>query len=286
MYIKHYICYYAIKVEGNIMVINDILFKTQLNYQIQAALDEPEEEILDIKDVQNINLHHCLFSDFKKAMEYVREHNKDYSFSDFTIEAVKPSPADFSETKKFDFVELTDYAKHTAITIGNMALFSELQKIASAAEHFNYNVSSAHEKKIGTVLSFQDYNNYFISQQPDTFQELGSCVVGGGNEEAIKITATLHESSTDKHPIVSIRSCSLNTNTYLPNIDIIDLNTIYKTNASIMEVFAYMSYTDHLHEKFNASFDKLLFSGSIQVESLEDMYSNHYDLSTFDYLNR
>ena len=133
------------------MVINDIMFKTHLNYQIQANAIESEDTSLDLKDVQHIDLHRCYFSEFKKAMEYIREHNSDYNFSDFTINAVKPAPADFSENKKYDFVELTDYAKHTAITIGNMSLFSELQKIASAAETFNYQVykaSATPEKKI------------------------------------------------------------------------------------------------------------------------------------------
>jgi hypothetical protein len=268
------------------MVINDILFKTQLNYQIQAATDEPEDDSLNIEDVKHIDLHRCLFSDFKKAMTYVRENNPDYNYSDFTIDAVKPAPADFSENKKYDFVELTDYAKHTAITIGNMTLFSELQKIASAAEQFNYNVAEPLEKRIGNVLSFQDYDNYFVTDSPNTFQEIGSCVIGGGNAEAVKIAATLHASSTETHPIVSVRAFSLNTNTYLPNVDIIDLNTIYKSNASIMEVFAYMSFNDNLNGKFNESFDKLLFSGSFQIDSLEDMYSKHYDLSTYDYLNK
>ena len=268
------------------MVVNDILFKTQLNYQIQAASEEQEAEKLDIADVQNIDLHRCLFSDFKKAMIYVREHNKDYDFSDFTIDAVKPAPADFSENKKYDFVELTDYAKHTAITIGNMTLFSELQKISSASEQFNYSVSAHQEKKVANVFSFQDYNNYFVNEQPNTFQEIGSCVIGGGNSEVVKLTATMHESSTEERPIVSIRAYSINTNSYLPNMDIIDLSTIYKANASIMEVFAYMSYRDYLKGKFNHSFDKLLFSGSIQVEALEDMYSKHYNLATFDYINQ
>lgn len=270
------------------MVINDIMFKTHLNYQIQANTIESEDTSLDLKDVQHIDLHRCYFSEFKKAMEYIREHNSDYDFSDFTINAVKPAPADFSENKKYDFVELTDYAKHTAITIGNMSLFSELQKIASAAETFNYQVykaSATPEKKIGNVISFQDYSNYFLADETNTFQELGSCVIGGGNEEAIKLTATLHASSTAEKPIISIRAFSLNTNSYLANQDIIDLDTIFKTNASLMEVFAYMSYYDYQNNDFNKSFDKLLFSGTFQVESLEDMYAQHYSLGTFDYIN-
>lgn len=268
------------------MIVNDIMFRTQLNYQIQAAIDEQEDDSLNIEDVKHIDLHRCLFSDFKKAMLYIRENYPDYNYSDFTIDAVKPAPTDFSENKKYDFMELTDYAKHTAITIGNMTLFSELQKIAGAAEQFNFKVAEPHEKKIGNVLSFQDYNNYFVSETPNTFQEIGSCVVGGGNAEPVKIAATLHASSTKDRPIVSVRAFSLSTNTYLPNIDIIDLGTIFKANASIMEVFAYMSYYDHLNGKFNHSFDKLLFSGALQIESLEDMYSQHYNLGTFDYLNR
>ncbi|MBQ7148976.1 MAG: hypothetical protein IJR96_09525 [Pseudobutyrivibrio sp.] len=268
------------------MVMNDILFRTQLNYQIQANTPKVQDDKLKIGDIQNIDLHRCVFADFKKAMEYVRDSSPDYSFSDFTIEAVKPAPADFSEDKKYDFVELTEYAKHTAITIGNMALFSELQKIASAAEQFNYNVASPHEKRIGNVLSFEDYDNYSVKETPDTFEELGSCVIGGGNAEAVKLAATFHESSTTEKPIISVRAFSLTTSTYLPNVDIIALDTIYKPNASMMEVFAYMSYADYKNNTFNMSFDKLLASRSLDIDSLEDMYSKHYDLRTFDYINR
>lgn len=270
------------------MVINEIMFKTHLNYQIQANTVLTEDTSLELKDVQHVDLHRCYFNEFKKAMEYIRDHSKDYNFSDFTINAVKPAPADFSENKKYDFVELTEYAKHTAITIGNMSLFSELQKISGAAETFNYqvfNASASHEKKPGNVLSFQDYSNYFLADETNTFQELGSCVIGGGNEEAVKLTATLHESSTEERPIISIRAFSLNSNSYLPSQDIIDLDTIFKANASLMEVFAYMSYFDYQNNDFNKSFDKLLFSGVFQVESLEDMYSKHYSLGTFDYIN-
>ena len=268
------------------MVINDILFKNHLNYQIQAST-EPEEDVkLDIKDVQNIDLHRCVFADFKKAMEYVREHNPDFNFSDFSIDAVKPAPADFSEDKKYDFVELTEYAKHTAINIGNITLFSELQKIASASEQFNYNVASPQDKKSVNVLSFEDYDSYYIPDTLNTFQEIGSCVLGGGNAEPIKLTATLHGSSTDDRPIVSIRAYSLSSNTYLENRDIVGINSIYKANASIMEVFAYLSYYDYKHNMFNQSFDKLMFSGALQIDSLEDMYSEHYNLTAFDYINR
>lgn len=268
------------------MVINDILFRTQLNYQLQANSQESTEDKLDIKEVKNIDLHHCVFADFKKAMEYVRDHNPDYSFSDFTIEAVKPAPVDFSEDKKYDFVQLTEYARHTAITIGNMTLFSELQKIASAAEQFNYNMASHEERKSANVLSFEDYNSYSVPDHIGSFQELGSCVIGGGISEPVKLTATLHGSSTKERPIVSVRAYSLSSNTYSTNRDIISLNEIYMANASIMEVFAYLSYHDYTHNMFNHSFDKLMFSGLFQIDSLEDMYSHHYNLTAFDYANQ
>ena len=81
-----------------------------------------------------------------------------------------------------------------------------------------------------------------------TMEELGSCVIGGGNEGAIKIAATFHESSTREHPILSIRFYSLNNGVYLTNRDIIGIDNIYKANASLMEAFAYMSYRDYLNK--------------------------------------
>ena len=40
-------CYYSVRVEDNIMVVNNVLFKTHLNYQIQASIDEQKDDNLD-----------------------------------------------------------------------------------------------------------------------------------------------------------------------------------------------------------------------------------------------
>ena len=266
-----------------IMMVNDLLFQTHLSYQIQTQEQEEDSAEITLEDVKDIDLHRCRYRDFHKAMEYLLNTQSDISFSETSIQAVKP--ADFSEERKYDFVELTDFAKHQAVTIGNMALFSDLQKIASATEQFNYSIASPHEKHAANVFSFADYDNYIVKDQPLITEELGSCVIGGGNAEAIKLTATFHESSTAERPIISIRAFSLSNNTYMDNSDIVDLNTVFLPNASLMEVFAYMSYTDNKNGLFNQSFDRLMASGLFEVDSLEDMYSHHYDLRTFDLNN-
>lgn len=263
------------------MLMNKGLFSTQLYKKIQANTPDDEPKAPDIEDVKNIDIHRCTFSDFKKAMSYMRSINAEYCFNDFTIDAVKPSPIDFSEEQNYDFVVLTEYAKHSAITMGNMALLSDIQKLYNAAENFNYTVAVLQPHK-ANILSFQDYNNYEVKEQPNIIEELGSCVIGGGNEEALKLTATFHASSTAIHPIISISGFSLTSRSYLTNRDIVDLDTIYKPNASMMEVFAYLSYMDHLNNQFNKTFDKLLISNKIELDSLDDMYSTHFDLTIFD----
>ncbi len=262
------------------MMVNDILFQTHLNYQIDANTPQDEDDSISMKDISQIDLHHCLFADFLKVLSFMRDNNPDMDYSDFSIDAIKP--AGFVEDMAYDFVELTDYAKHTAITIGNMALFSDLQKISSAIESFNLNANDGDaSEKIGNVYSFNDYDNYEIKDNSAIFQEIGSCVVGGGNDEAIKLTASFHGSSTIERPIISIRSYSLSTNMYLTNQDIIDITGIYKPNASIMEVFAYLSYYDYKHDAYNQSFDKLLIGGDVTIDNLDDMYAKSYDLSAF-----
>lgn len=266
------------------MVINNILFKNHLNYQIQAKTEEQHKPAEDNTSIKAIDLHYCYFSEYKRAMEYIRDNSLEFDFSDFSIDAVKPAPADFSEDKKYNFIELIDYAKHTAITIGNMALFNELQKIQSAAEKFNFKTASPQDQRKATIMSFDAYNNYEIKTAPSIFDELGSCVVSSIEGDPIKLTATYHASSTPERPIISVRSYSLTSNTYSSNIDIIDFDAIYKPNATIMETFAYMSYYDHAHNKFNHSFDKIMYSDTYSIDTIEDMYSSHYDLRTFDYL--
>lgn len=267
-------------VEGDAMVIKEIQFKTHLNYQIQASSNEKDEATFTVSDVENINLRKCRFDDFKNALIYIRDNNPEISFSDAVIDTVKPSG--FSEDKIYNFIELIEFAKHTAINIGNMALFIELQKLARAADTFTLEVRHKITRKPTNIIPFEDYNDYEIKEPPVTTDELGSCVIGGGNDEPVKITATFHESATPVTPIVSIRVFSLATNSYLPNVDIINLDTIFKPNATLMEAFAYLSYQDYQKHTFNHSFDQLLANGVVSVNNLEDMYSKHYDLNLAD----
>ncbi|MBR1624063.1 MAG: hypothetical protein IJ675_09190 [Pseudobutyrivibrio sp.] len=260
----------------------DYLFKSHLNYQLEAreaAEDQPE---IKLDDIMHINLHSCTFKDFSECMNYARDKYPDLNFSDSSVESIKPN--NYDPDSKYDFVKLADYAKHTAITIGNMALFSELQKITSAIG--NLTVARSYEdKKLASVMSYEDYSGYDIKRQPSIAEEIGSCVIGGGNDGAIKITAHFHDSSTDNRPIISIIFYALNTGLYMTNQDIIDINNIYKPNATVIETFAYMSYKDFLNNQFNYSFDKLMISGLLDIDSLDDMYSNHYDLRLFDESN-
>ena len=267
------------------MVMNDILFRTQLNYQIETNNDKEQDVPLSMDDLRDIDLHRCRFTEFQKAISYIRDNNNDLLFSDSSIDAIKP--ADFSDDKIYNFIELIEFARHTAITIGNMGLFSELQKISTAADKFTYQSRQTVAKKTEPVLSFQDYDNYEIknANYALTSEEIGSYVISGGMDEAIRVTAYFHDSSTPVCPIILVRFFSLSTSTYLPNEDIINLDTIFKPNASIIETFAYLSYQDYMKNTFNQTFDKLMFGGAIDVNTLDDMYSKHYDLTLYDHLN-
>lgn len=265
------------------MEMTDFLFRTHLHYQIEANSDEDDEEEVSLDDIKSIDLHRCTFSDFKKALTYVRDNYPDYYFSDTALEAVKP--AGFKENEIYDFVSLSEYAKHTAITIGNMALFSELQKLASATELLHVNNATGQELESNQTEAIGSFFNYRIEPETAVTEELGSCVIGGGNIDTYKLTAYFHDSSRRERPIVEVRSYSISTKTYLPNPDIIDISTIYKANATLMEAFAYMCYEDYRKKRNTQSFDKLLISGEVDVDELDDMYSIHYDLRIYDRLN-
>ena len=49
------------------MVMNDILFRTQLNYQIETNNDNDQEVPLSLDDLRDIDLHRCRFAEFQKA---------------------------------------------------------------------------------------------------------------------------------------------------------------------------------------------------------------------------
>lgn len=263
------------------MEMTDYLFRTHLHYQIEANSDEGDDKEITLDEIKHIDLHRCHFDDFKKAMLYVRDNYPDYYFSDATLDAIKP--AGYRDDTVYDFVVLSDYAKHTAITIGNMALFNELQKIASASELLNVKNADLTTDSDGEP-PMDSYLNYNLEPTANVIEELGSCVIGGGTDDTYKLTAVFHDSSRRERPIISVHSYSINTGTYLPNTDIIDISTIYKPNATLMEAFAYMCYEDYRKKRDTQSFDKLLVSGDVDVDKLDDMYSQHYDLRIYDKL--
>jgi hypothetical protein len=259
---------------------NDILFRTHLQYQIDTSQQAGDSDnVITLADVESINLHKCTFNDFRHAVLYVREQNPEMFFVESILETIKP--AGYIKTKLYDFIELTEYARHEVINIGNMALFSELQKVANAVELFQKEISKVAPKPT-PVITFDDYNNHDIKSQPIVAEELGSCVITGGNQSAIRVTAHLHPSSTEEHPIVRVNYYSLTMGFALDNVDVIDLNNIYLDNASLIEAFVYMSYNDYMNNLYNYSFDKLLIERSIDLDSIDDMYSKHCDLRVLD----
>ncbi len=262
--------------------MENTLFKTYLNYHINANVDNPEDEMENI-NINEIDLHKCSFEEFKKVLLTMQEENPDYHFRESSLDSVKPT--DYTEAHKYDFVELTDFAKHTAVGIGNMALFSDLQKIAGAIELFREDQQN-NEERLLNVIPFEDYNNYSVKNPQMNFEEIGSCVVGGGDGGAFRIAAGFHESSTIDKPIIAIKVYTIPSGGYTPNQDIIDLENIYKPHATLMETFAYMSYKDYLEDKYNESFDKLLISGAYELDTLDDMYNETYDLTLFDHINK
>jgi len=269
------------KKRGDVMDRGDLLFRKHLNFQIETQSDEDNEKEVELDDIKSIDLHHCSFSDFKRALTYARNNYPEYYFSDTSLDSIKPSDSEID--KKHDYITLSEHASRAAISIGNMTLFNELQKITSAARVFNVNSTGAEILEDSTDYSME---SFLSIDSPNIYEELGSCVIGGGSADTYKLTAYFHDSSRKERPIIAVHSYSINTNSYLPNIDIIDVSNIYKPNASLMEAFAYMCYEDHRKKSTSLSFDKLLISGNIDIDELDDMYSKHYDLRIYDRTNR
>ena len=105
----------------------DLRFKSHLNYQIEARESSNDVPEIGRDDILHINLRSCTFKEFTECMTFARGKYPDLNFSDTSIESIRPS--NFSTDSRYDFVEQANSAKNTAITIGNITLFNELQKI-------------------------------------------------------------------------------------------------------------------------------------------------------------
>ncbi|MCR5416144.1 MAG: hypothetical protein K6E79_05050 [Pseudobutyrivibrio sp.] len=258
----------------------DYLFSTHLNSQIESNTEVNDIPEVHIADISSVDLHNCTYDDFCQVMEFVRSNYPEYYFSDASLAAIKP--ANYQPEEKYDFMEQADYAKHTAILIGNMTLFSELQKIVSAEEIVLYNRKESgdiDEEKAFSINSLFT-NNHDVDATD--YEIMASCVVGMGELNPYKLSAIKHASSTLDDPVVLIQIYSLNTSTYLPNSNIINLNAIDRRDATLMEAFAYMSYHDYIDGKHEHSFEDLINSGSLGVLSLEDMTVRRLDLLAYD----
>jgi len=258
----------------------DFLFRNQLNYQINLNTSDAEPASENDVDINKINLRHCTYSEFRKALTYAKDNNPEYDFRYGTLEQIKPMNC--LEDSKYDFVLLTDSAKNTALIIGNITLLNDLQKVSGAEElimskrHGDVFVDTS-DAAFERYMSL-DVNDYGI------LEELGSTVITG-IEDTYKVTATFHDSSRKERPIVSVRFFSIKNNSYLSNRDIVDITNIYKANATLLEAFAYMSFYDYKKKRKESSFDSIIYSAGIEINGLEDMYNLHYDLRIFDELN-
>ena len=258
----------------------DFLFRNQLNYQINLNSSDDDQATVNDVDISKINLHHCTYSEFKQALTYAKDNNPEYDFRYGTLDQIKPMNC--LEDAKYDFVVLTDSAKNTALVIGNITLLNDLQKVSGAEEllmskrHGDIFVDTS-DAAFDRYMSL-DINDYGI------LEELGSTVITC-LEDTYKVTATFHDSSRNERPIVSVRYFSIKNNSYLSNRDIVDITNIYKANATLLEAFAYMSFYDYKKKRKESSFDSVIYHAGLEINDLDDMYSQHYDLRIFDELN-
>ena len=84
----------------------DFLFRNQLNYQLKVNSPEADESSINADEISKIDLHHCTYSEFRKALTYAKDNNPDYDFRYGTLEQIKPMNC--LEDSKYDFVVLTD----------------------------------------------------------------------------------------------------------------------------------------------------------------------------------
>ena len=255
----------------------DILFKTTLDFQIEQELQNEDDNTITIDDIGKIDLHNATFFQFQMAMQFVKENYPDYYFSDATVKALNPSGS--APEERHDFIEIADNARIMAVNIGNMVLFNELQKIVSAEEIIQYNRNDGGDIDEERVFSINSIFSMSTQVDATSYEILGNCIVGMGEFDPYKIAAIKHADSTPQSPRVLLQTYSLNQNEYLPGIDIIDLNSIDKSEATLMEAFAYMSYQDYIKGTKKQSFDELLSSGNLGVVSLNDMTTKHIDLT-------
>ncbi len=260
---------------------SDILFKNHLHYQIEANAAPSKADPTSTEEINSINLRNCTFLEFKKVLTFISEHNPDYDFSKASLDTIKPT--NYYVDKKYDFIALTNSVKNTALVIGNLSLLNELQKIAGAEEYF-INQQNIDDTPDTFNLSFESFMNLDINDYGFT-EELGSCIITGSDMDTYRLTATFHDSSRKENPLISIRIYSIKNSSYLSNRDIIAINSIYKPNATLMEAFAYMSFYDYRYNRSESSFNKILNHLGVDINSIEDMYSRHYDLRIFDELS-
>lgn len=235
----------------------DLIFKNHLDLQLALGHEPEEKETISYEDISHIDPHNCTFNEFVDAMSYARESNPDFDFNNSTLYALEPINS--QDGLKHDFINIAEKSRITATQIGNIALFNDLQKIVSAAEYL-------HVQEATPI----DATNYEI---------LSNCIVGMGDIDPYKIAAIKHADSSPSDPKILIQVYSLNSNEYLPGYGVIDLNSIDKSDATLLEAFAYMSYQDFLKGQQKQSFDELLSSGKLGIVSLNDMSTKRINLS-------
>ncbi|MCR4694774.1 MAG: hypothetical protein K5773_05600 [Pseudobutyrivibrio sp.] len=260
--------------------MND-LFREKLDFQLSLGTEPTASAFVDLGTVATIDLRNCSYQEFTSVMDYLSKNHPEYKLDENLYGLFKPS---FEiDSQNFDFIALIKSSIITASSAGNVEIFKRLSTLVNACEDFQKanhpDPVEIDEKKL---LSLNSIVNLNVHYDLNDLEVLGVCIVGLGDINPYKLTAVRGDSNGTFNPIVLVQAYSLSTGEYMPEIKRVDIESIDKRDATLLEAFAYLSFRKYTDPNYMLSFDDLLNKSSYEYITLDDMSLRKIDLVAFE----
>lgn len=236
-------------------------------------------------DIDDIDVRNCTFSEFCKAIKFVKENCSTISYDEKLLNSFSNQ---FAEDEKMDFYQFFDDYGWDCVKKGNIQLYHQIFTIEQAAYNIYELAKSDHSTELTSEGTFKTnvfndqygygyYNDYRLGQE-----------VLDIDGRLYHIFAEYDVESTKENPIIAVQIGFIKNEGGLERLNgtyVVDISTVDLKNATPIELFAYESYMtskdkENWEQEYNnnSNFKKLFRTGAFEISNVEDLATKKYNL--------
>ncbi len=256
--------------------------KTTINTDNNSS----NEKKLSYYDIDDIDVRNCTFSEFCKAIKFVKENCSTISYDEKLLNSFSNQ---FAEDEKMDFYQFFDDYGWDCVKNGNIQLYHQIFTIEQAAYNIHELSKTDHSTELTSegIFTTNVFNDIYGVGCSNYAYNLG--------EETLDIDGSFYHifaqydiESTEENPIIAVHIGYKKNEGGLDILDgtyVVDISTVDLKNATPIELFAYESYMtskdkENWEQEYNnnSNFKKLFRTGAFEISNVEDLATKKYNL--------